>query len=339
MHKKKLQVFISSTYLDMKEERRAVVDTLLELGHLPAGMELFSAGSISQLDVIKRWIDSCDVFMLILGGRYGSIEPTSNLSYIECEYDYALLKNKQLFALIADDIYLDEKVKREGRDVIEKDDSRKYNSFKSKVKDRLVGFFSDIAGLKNETSKSLREFEQNELLVGWVRANDKKRLNIGEVTQYYYPLLDPMKHKIGSSHEPESYEDACKVVLMSNFNNIPDIRWIYGPYRKLPIVGDYCVIFSLKAGNIKNIRLAPNEKIITLDIYDYQEGRGKLAERLLSFHELSNNYQEYSLNFIYPDTRIALEYRIGVHSRNEPLELFSSKIVVKSYDTKAENNS
>jgi hypothetical protein len=69
--KRKLQVFVSSTFTDMLLERQAAVDAILRAGHIPAGMELFAAGDESQLETIRRWIDDSDVFMLILGGRYG----------------------------------------------------------------------------------------------------------------------------------------------------------------------------------------------------------------------------------------------------------------------------
>ncbi len=55
--KKKLQVFVSSTYEDLKEERQAAVEAILNAGHIPAGMELFAAGDESQMAVIRRWID------------------------------------------------------------------------------------------------------------------------------------------------------------------------------------------------------------------------------------------------------------------------------------------
>src|SRR4030095_4041730 len=98
--KKKLQVFISSTYTDMLVERQAVVEAILQAGHIPAGMELFAAGDESQLETIRHWIDDSDVFMLILGGRYGSIEPKSGKSYVESEYDYAVANKKPLFAAV-----------------------------------------------------------------------------------------------------------------------------------------------------------------------------------------------------------------------------------------------
>ncbi|WP_375546918.1 DUF4062 domain-containing protein [Paenibacillus sp.] len=68
--KKKLQVFISSTYTDMLEERQAAVTAVLNAGHIPAGMELFKSGDQSQKDTLTRWIDESDAYMLILGGRY-----------------------------------------------------------------------------------------------------------------------------------------------------------------------------------------------------------------------------------------------------------------------------
>lgn len=51
--KKKLQVFVSSTYKDLIDERQAAVEAILNEEHIPAGMELFKGGK-SQLETIKR---------------------------------------------------------------------------------------------------------------------------------------------------------------------------------------------------------------------------------------------------------------------------------------------
>ena len=79
--KKKLQIFVSSTYTDLKEERQAAVEAILKSGNIPAGMELFTAGNESQLETITRWIDDSDIYFLILGGRYGNIEPKTGKSF------------------------------------------------------------------------------------------------------------------------------------------------------------------------------------------------------------------------------------------------------------------
>src|SRR4051794_15132467 len=97
---KKLQVFVSSTFTDLRKERQAAVDAILTAKHIPAGMELFTAGDESQMATIKRWIDDSDVFMLILGGRYGAVEPTTGKSYTHLEYEYAQAKGKPYFAAV-----------------------------------------------------------------------------------------------------------------------------------------------------------------------------------------------------------------------------------------------
>jgi Domain of unknown function (DUF4062) len=113
--RKKLQVFVSSTYEDLKEERQVAVEAILTAGHIPAGMELFAAGDQSQMEVIKRWIDESDAFLLILGGRYGSVDPTTKKSYVQLEYEYAQQKGKRFFAVVIDENYLDKRVKSKGR--------------------------------------------------------------------------------------------------------------------------------------------------------------------------------------------------------------------------------
>ncbi|HDZ8843871.1 TPA: DUF4062 domain-containing protein [Aeromonas dhakensis] len=45
---KKYQVFISSTYEDLKDEREQVIKSVLEMGHIPVGMEMFSAADEEQ---------------------------------------------------------------------------------------------------------------------------------------------------------------------------------------------------------------------------------------------------------------------------------------------------
>ena len=85
---KRYQVFLSSTYADLKDERRAVIQALMEMDCIPAGMELFPSTDDEQFSFIKKVIDDCDYYVLIIGGRYGSTTP-EGLSYTEQEYDYA----------------------------------------------------------------------------------------------------------------------------------------------------------------------------------------------------------------------------------------------------------
>src|SRR3954462_12833984 len=100
---KRFQIFISSTFRDLRDERQAAVEAILKEGDIPAGMELFAAGDESQMEVIRRWIDESDLFMLILGGRYGQIAPNTDKSYIQLEYEYAVQQKKHPFAVVLKD--------------------------------------------------------------------------------------------------------------------------------------------------------------------------------------------------------------------------------------------
>ena len=93
------QVFVSSTYQDLQEERQEVMQALLELECIPAGMELFPAANQDQWTLIKKVIDDCDYYILISAGRYGSIGP-DGVGYTEMEYRYALEKGKPIMAFL-----------------------------------------------------------------------------------------------------------------------------------------------------------------------------------------------------------------------------------------------
>ena len=175
--KKKLQIFVSSTYTDLKEERQAAVEAILKSGNIPAGMELFTAGDKSQLDTITRWIDDSDVYMLILGGRYGSIEPTTGNSYTEVEYDYAKSNNKPLFAVVISEKFLDEKVKKEGKSVIETENPQKYEQFKKKVLNNISEFYDSPKDIKLAVHETLSDFKDRYNFIGWIPGDVENKID------------------------------------------------------------------------------------------------------------------------------------------------------------------
>ena len=166
---KKLQVFVSSTYTDLKEERQAAVEAILNAGHIPAGMELFKAGK-SQMETIRKWIDESDVYMLILGGRYGSIEEESGRSYTELEYRYALSKNMPVFAIVLSESFLTEKIASIGLyKTIEQSAPERYQTFKSLVMSKIISMVNDNKEIKIAIHATLNKFMEEYNLVGWVR--------------------------------------------------------------------------------------------------------------------------------------------------------------------------
>lgn len=167
--KKRYQVFICSTFTDLLGERQAAVEAILKAGHIPAGMELFTAGDQSQMDVIRKWIDESDIFMLILGARYGSIEPLSGLSYIEMEFDYARDKGKPFFSIVLTAEGKEAKIRAKGTSVLETQNEEKYRQFRKTVESQLCAFFATAQEVKLAVFETLPKIIDNHPdLVGWI---------------------------------------------------------------------------------------------------------------------------------------------------------------------------
>ncbi|HEY0826992.1 MAG TPA: DUF4062 domain-containing protein [Bacilli bacterium] len=170
--KKKLQVFISSTYSDLIEERQAAVEAILNAGHIPAGMELFKASNETQLETVKRWIDESDIYILIVGGRYGSIEPISQKSYTQLEYEYAVEKGMPFFSVVMNSTTFDKKVKRHGISVTEQENPTKLRNFKEIVTTRMCKFFDDNKDIKIAIIESINELEKKHKFTGWISGRE-----------------------------------------------------------------------------------------------------------------------------------------------------------------------
>lgn len=170
--KRRLQVFVSSTYTDLLPERQAAVSAILKAGHIPAGMELFTSADRSQMETIKQWIDESDVYMLILGGRYGSVEPNSRISYTELEYDYAVQQGKPLFAVVVTEPALEAKIRANGSAFMEKENPKELALFRQKVLSNISSFFDDPKDIKLCVHETLADFSSNRSLKGWVQADE-----------------------------------------------------------------------------------------------------------------------------------------------------------------------
>ena len=163
----KYQIFISSTYEDLKEEREQVLKTVLRLGHIPIGMEMFNAANQTQWEMIKRRIEESDYYIVIIAHRYGSIEKESGLSYTEKEYDYAESIGVPTFGFV---INRSASWPGDRRD----DDSQKNTALKKfieKVESKMRSSWSNKDELASNVSLSLNENITAFPRIGWIRAN------------------------------------------------------------------------------------------------------------------------------------------------------------------------
>jgi hypothetical protein len=164
---KRYQIFISSTFRDLIIERQAVLKAILELDHMPAGMELFPAADESAWQLIKDVIDASDYYVLIIGGRYGSLDETG-ISYTEKEYEHAVATKKSVIPLLHEN---PDNLPRDKTDIDEAS-WKKLKSFRSKVEKRhTCVYWNSSEDLKAKMIVGLTAAMKRSPAVGWVRAN------------------------------------------------------------------------------------------------------------------------------------------------------------------------
>ena len=164
---KRYQIFVSSTYADLKEERQRVIQTLMEIDCIPAGMELFPAVDAEQWEFIKKVIDDCDYYLLIVGGRYGSIT-ADGISYTEKEFDYAVESGLKVIALIHGEPNNIPFGKSEQNEALR----NKLFSFRDKaMTGRLVKFWNVASELPGLVALGVTKTIKMYPAIGWVRAN------------------------------------------------------------------------------------------------------------------------------------------------------------------------
>lgn len=166
MMKKKYTVFISSTYIDLMFERQKVLGIVLKADCIPVGMEYFHAEDDEQFKIIQKLIDDCDFYILIIGGRYGSINIKTGLSYTEMEYNYAIEKKIPILAFINNNITALPSEKKDS-DV---NAISKLEHFKTEVtKGRMTSMWDSPEKLVGDVAIALMDAKNNYERTGWTR--------------------------------------------------------------------------------------------------------------------------------------------------------------------------
>lgn len=160
---KKYQIFISSTYRDLVNYRKIVSDEISFRGHIPAGMEDFTACGDDLETYIKRVIDDSDYYVLIIGQRFGSSIPTDeNISYTMLEYEYAKSKGMRIIPFIYNGPQI-----LDGNDLDVNRD--KFDRFVSQISKTVPQYFKNENELARKLTKALENEMKNHPQKGWIR--------------------------------------------------------------------------------------------------------------------------------------------------------------------------
>ncbi len=163
---KRYQVFVSSTYTDLQQERQQVMQALLELDCIPCGMELFPAADDDQWTLIRQVIEDCDYYLTIIGGRYGSVGKDGK-SYTQMEYEYAMSTGRPVLAFLH---------RNPGQIVVEKSEDTsegraRLGAFRGMAEKKMCKYWESPEELGSVVSRSIVKLMKSKPAIGWVRAN------------------------------------------------------------------------------------------------------------------------------------------------------------------------
>jgi len=183
--------------MDLKNERESIIKSILEMYHIPIGMEMFSAEDEDQWEIIRRTIEISDYYILILGLRYGS-KTSDNISFTQKEYEYALEKKIPILAFILDDRAPLSKDKRD-------DNLEEINSFRDLVlkNSKMAQFWQNTDELTKNVSISLMKQIMQKPSIGWVRGDkviseelSKELTNLSKENRELRDIIKDLESKI-----------------------------------------------------------------------------------------------------------------------------------------------
>lgn len=314
---KRYQIFVSSTYEDLINERKAITQALLECKCFPSGMELFPASNQKSWDIIKKVINDSDYYLLVIAGRYGSTikENGKHIGYTEKEYNYALQIKKPIIAFINDDI---ENMRSKNVEQTQAGKTR-LDKFKKRVKNSniQVAFWKDTGELVSKIKSSIQELINSTPSTGWIKGD----INYNENSIVYkdWGLEKIFKTRAEKNIESDPKLEGHKV------KQLDGIAFGLSSFRSNR---EKDILLCLKNGmNMRLLVMNPNSEFVLQRAIEEKEHKDsiatsirKLVEWVEKLNQLSDNgkiqikyYNAMTLDFYW---RIDDELYIGPYMYN-----------------------
>lgn len=272
MEDKIYQIFVSSTFKDLEEERQEVLAAIIESGNMPVGMEYFPSTNATPFDYIKKMLEKVDYYILILAGKYGTIESNSGLSYTELEYDYAQQLGIPTMVFLHKDI---DQLKMTSNETTP-EMREKLNAFRAKVSTTLSKMWLDKKELKSHVLASIPQTIKLSPRVGWIRA-DKSTAETDDFdyTQVAYHTSTDDIDLWEIEHSGDTFQE--KDILWSTIVKqvFPSLQSMLSKYDVLQIVKQKCG--DISDNDFEKIFLKLQSlHLIKQEILTYPEGSGNL---------------------------------------------------------------
>ena len=98
-----ITVFVCSTFSDLSEERKAVLDAIRRLQLQHESMEFFGARNSQPIETCLAEVRRSNILVIIVGHRYGTLVPELGVSFSQAEYVEGYRLKKPCLAYIRDE--------------------------------------------------------------------------------------------------------------------------------------------------------------------------------------------------------------------------------------------
>lgn len=158
------RVFISSTCYDLKHIRENLKYFVRTIGYEPVlsdDGDVFYNPSAHTHDSCLKEVETCQLFILIIGGRYGGLFNGSEKSITNTEYQTAVSRNIPVFALVEHGVYSDHFVY--SKNLKQPDNIANQINYPSSDSTKIFEFIDEVRrNVTNNAIFSFRDFSDME---------------------------------------------------------------------------------------------------------------------------------------------------------------------------------
>ena len=183
----KLEIFVGSTKKDLPQVRNEIIESILEAGHIPSGMELWASGAEPLITDIKSHLVRCDAHIIVLGAKYGAYVVDSETSFTEWEYKQSLEADRPVFGFVLDDKLFEQLLTKSDEDESKKEKIKAFREtllkkcFCTKFENSPTG----IKKLGRQCINSINEYINTRGIPedkGWIRADTEEAVKLRKIS-------------------------------------------------------------------------------------------------------------------------------------------------------------
>jgi hypothetical protein len=187
-------------------------------------MELFPAADDETWDFIKEQIDDSDYYVVLVGGRYGSLAP-DGLSFTEKEYDYAREREVPVIGFV----HADRKLIPYGKTETDSELVKKLDTLITKIKKRPVRTFVNPHQLASEVTASFVDLKRTKPRIGFVRTDQVVEYKkYAELLEKNVQLEKRLNELISQDEIPFPGHDQAPAMSMREGNSLTPLKATWG---------------------------------------------------------------------------------------------------------------